>query len=251
MAIVALLLFIFAIHYFFPSFYGSALSPAATALWSAENSSTGWLGDMLGLVRSKHSLVLENQALRREIASRDAGALLLAALQAENSSLKEALGRPDEGRDVLGVVLSRPPATMYDTLVLDVGTEQGVRPGDKVYADGSILIGDVAEAFRGSSKVSLFSTPGRSVPVLVGSSTAAVEAVGRGGGNLEARMPAELSVKVGDVIFLPQLRAHVFGVVEEVQVDSTDSIQTVLFKAPVNMHELRFVEVETRPGSEG
>ncbi len=239
--------FVFLLHIAFPSLFGSILSPLASLAWKSESSFFGGIGRMASLVRSKHSLLVENESLRMEVASRDSRALLLDGLQRENEELKGLLGRRGSGRDVLALVLARPPLSFYDTLVVDAGSSDGIAVGDKVYAEGTVLVGDISEVFGTTARVSLFSTPGRVLPIVFGSSTVQAQATGRGGGNFEARLPVSLEVKEGDTITLPHIRSHVFGIVEEVMVDSTDSLQTVLFKAPVNMHELRFVEVETVP----
>lgn len=244
-AAIAGVAFLFAIHYLFPSFYAGMLTPVASLAWKSESSVVGGLGRLGSLVRSKYSLLLENDSLRSEIASRDAGALLLDGLKRENEELKSLLGRARSGRDVVGLILSRPPLSLYDSLVIDVGAGDGIMEGDKVYAQGSVLVGDVAEVFGSTARVSLFSTPARVVSVLFGSSTVQAQATGKGGGNFEARLPVGVEVEVGDAITFPHLRSHIFGVIESVALDSTGSLQTILFKAPINMHELRFVEVET------
>jgi cell shape-determining protein MreC len=233
-----------AIDFLFPSFYPRILSPIASSAWQAEDATVGLFGRMARLVSSKLSLVREASSLRDEIRSHEADAYMIEVLREENESLKAALGRDAKGREVLAVVLSRPPVSAYDTLVLDVGADDGIALGQRVYVDGSVLIGDIVEATSGSSKASLFSTPGRETPVLIGAKKTSTQAVGRGGGNFFARLPADVVVAVGDVIVAPQLRTNVFGVVEHIEVGATDSIQTIYFRAPFNMHELRYVEVD-------
>lgn len=236
---------VFVVHLIFPRLYAALLSPVASTVWKSESNALKGIARLSSLVRSKYSLLIENESLRREVASRDASALLLDTVKKENAELKDLLGRQHAGRDVLALVLSRPPLTFYDTIIVDVGTSDGIVVGDKVYAQGEVLIGDVSEVFAKTSRVSLFSTPGRVLQVVMGSSTIQAQATGKGGGNFEARLPVDVKISQGDVITFPHIRSHVFGVVEKIIVDSTDSLQTVLFKAPVNMHELRFVEIET------
>ena len=242
--IVFLLVFFFAIEYFFPKAYSSALYPVASLFWKAEDATVGWFVDMGKMVSSKYRLVKENKRLSDEVVARNGSILMLDALRKENEDLKNALGRMSKGNFVLGVILSRPPMSPYDTLVIDIGESDGVKVGNKVYADGDTLIGDVAEVYPSQSKVSLFSTPGRIVPVMVGTSNVETQATGRGGGNFVAKLPVEVGIKEGDTIIMPQLRPHTFGVVERIQVDSSDSLQTILFKAPVNIHQFRYVEVD-------
>jgi cell shape-determining protein MreC len=199
---------------------------------------------MAKIVVSKYSLVKENERLIQEVASRDASALLVDSLKDENETLKATLGRTGNGNDILGVVLSRPPFSVYDTIVIDVGRTDGLQVGNKVYVEGDTLIGDVVEVYDHQAKVSLFSTPGRQMSVLVGKTNISAQATGRGLGNFVIHLPVEVGVQENDIILLPQIRPHTFGVVETVLVDSSDSLQTILFKSPVNINSLRFVEVD-------
>jgi len=235
---------LFAVHYFFPGFYAGILYPVTSIFWKSESGILGFFAHAGKLVLSKYSLVKENQRLSEEVISRDASILLLDSLKEENEHLKTVLGRTAKGNDVLGVILSRPPVSPYDTLVLDVGTADGVRVGNKVYTDGDNLIGDIAEVHANQSKVSLFSNPGRQTQVLIGKTNISAQAIGRGLGNFTVRLPVEVGVQEGDLIMMSQVRPHTFGVVETIMVDSSDSLQTILFKSPTNINSLRFVEVD-------
>ena len=171
---------LFLVHYFFPGAYARVLYPVTTLFWNSESGILGFFAHTAKLVISKSSLIKENEKLNQEIARRDASTLLIETLKEENEKLKATLGRTGKGNDILGVVLSRPPMSPYDTLILDVGRTDGVDVGNNVYVDGDTLIGTVAESYDHQSKVSLFSTPERQVPVLVGKSNISAQAVGRG-----------------------------------------------------------------------
>lgn len=242
---ISIIFFIFfAVHYFFPGFYTRMLYPVATIFWTSESGVIGFFSDMAKIAVSKYSLVKENERLSQEVFSRDASSLLLDSLKEENEHLKNVLHRTTKGNDVLGVVLSRPPVSLYDTLIIDIGENDGVLLGNKVYSEGDILIGDIVEVYPHQSKVALFSMPGRSISVTVGDTGISAQALGRGLGNFSIHIPVEVGIKEGDTILLPQIRPHVFGIVEKILVDSSDSLQTVLFKLPVNMNNIRFVEVD-------
>lgn len=243
-AIAFLVIALFAIHFFFPKAYPALFYPVTSTFWRAESGVIGWAVNKVKLVQAKITLVKENKRLSDEVASRESSMLLLDTLRKENEDLKTALGRSGRGDSVLGVVLSRPPMSPYDTLVVDIGENDGVQVGNKVYTDGDTLIGDVVEAYANQSKVSLFSSPGRIVPVIVGGSNVETQATGRGAGNFVMMLPVEVGIEEGDTITLPQIRAHTFGVVEEIMVDSSDSLQTILFKIPVNIHGFRYVQID-------
>ncbi len=240
------LAFLFSIQFFFPRFYPSIFYPIASLFWTGESSTVGFFVYMGKIVQSKYGLVVENRRLKDEIASRDASMLMIDQLKAENESLKAAMGRTGKESVALAVILSRPPASPYDTLVLDAGENDGVKVGSKVYAEGDALIGDVSEVYANQSKATLYSSPGRVTPVLVGTTTIAAEAMGKGGGNFSVRLPANTKVVKGATIALPHIRSHVFGVVDTILVDSSDSLQTLLFKSPANVSQLQFVEIEKK-----
>src|SRR5581483_8219925 len=100
------------------------------------------------------------------------------------------------------------------------------------------------EVYANQSKVDLYSTPGRTTSVLVGTTTVATEATGKGGGNFTVILPSKTPVSEGAVVTIPLIKTHVFGIVQSVTLDSTGSLQTVLFSSPVNLNQLAFVEVD-------
>ncbi len=244
--IVFAIALIWIVHMFFPSFYGGLLAPLGTALWSTETGFVGFFVRTAKLLVSKNSLIVENEKLKQDIQSRDQFVLLTESLREENEVLKKSLGRDNKSNDILGVVVSRPPVSVYDTLIIDIGSHDDVRVGNNVYTEGETLIGTIAEVYPYQSKVMLFSAPGNTISVIIGESRTIGEARGRGLGNFMIQLPADIHIKEGDTVQISQVRPHVFGVVEKIVVDSSDSLQTILFKSPVNINTLRFVEVDRK-----
>lgn len=192
----------------------------------------------------KQTLIDERVAMEQKLFL--AGSMIAEneVLKAENESLKDLLGRKDTKLNtVLASILVKPPQTPYDSLVLDIGEGHNIKVGDKVMANGNVYIGEVSEVLPSMSKITLYSTPGRKLPVVLGSGSISVEAVGVGGGNFNIFLPREVEVSEGDVIIIPSITANVFGIVEKVNFKDKDSFQTVLFKSPVNISELSFVEI--------
>ena len=218
------------------------LFSVAEPVWKAENFIAN--SHFFEYFRSKQTLIDERVAMEQKLFL--AGDLMAVnqTLQAENDSLKDLLGRKDvKLKTVLAAILVKPPQTPYDMLTVDVGANNNVKVGDKVMANDNVYIGDVTEVFPNSAKVSLYSTPGRKLSVMLGANSASVEAVGMGGGNFSIFLPREVEIKEGDVIVIPSVTTNVFGIVEKVNFKDKDSFQTVLFKSPVNISELKFVEV--------
>lgn len=165
-------------------------------------------------------------------------------LRVENETLKDLLGRKElKAKTVLATVLAKPPRTPYDSLIIDIGENHNLKVGAKVIADANIYLGEVSEVYPTTAKVTLYSSPDFKLPVVLGASSVSVEAVGIGGGNFNIFLPREIEVKEGDVIIIPSITPNIFGIVEKVNFKDKDSFQTVLFKSPVNISELSWVEV--------
>ena len=168
------------------------------------------------------------------------------ALYQENLELKARLGRDARVVRILGTVLLRPPATPYDTLVIDAGSVEGVDVGDLVSSGGTIVIGTVSEVYARAARVVLYSAPGQKYDALLrGSIPLAVE--GQGGGSLQARLPAGTAVSVGDAALLPGIAGGLSARVSRIEQGDGESFVTIYFSLPVDMLGLRFVEVWKQP----
>ena len=165
----------------------------------------------------------------------------------ENLNLKETLGRKNSKTNmVLSAILSKPNQSSYDTLIIDVGIEQGIKEGNTVFALGNIPVGAIAKTYLHSSTVKLFSTSGEKTQAVV-SGNIYLELVGRGGGNFEMIIPADFKLVKGDEVVLPGITPYVLAITETMISDPRDSAVKALLVSPVNIQELKFVQVETSP----
>jgi len=127
--------------------------------------------------------------------------------------------------------------------VIDVGRNNNVKEGDYVIAYGDVVVGYIDLAFPNTSLVKLLSSPGEQTNVILGKEEIAAVAEGIGGGNFTISLPRGVSVGIGDVIITPTIESQVIALVEEIIVNPTDSFQTILFKGPINLLSIRFVQV--------
>ena len=168
------------------------------------------------------------------------------ALYQENLDLKARLNRDARAGRILGAVLLRPPATPYDTLVIDIGSDQGVALGDTVSAGGTIVVGTISEVYARAARVTLYSAPGQKYDALLrGVIPLAIE--GQGGGSLQARLPAGTAVSVGDAALLPGIAGGISARVSRIERGDGESFVTLYFSLPADMLGLRFVEVWKQP----
>jgi rod shape-determining protein MreC len=201
---------------------------------------------------SKNSLISENENLKSQISESQADRANYDSVVAENIKLKEILGRKNEKIPmILAAILSKPNQSVYDTLVVDAGTKQGIKVGDMVFALGDVPIGRVSLVYDNSSKVVLFSNAGEKTQVVISTVTVGqaskdifLEIVGRGGGNFEMVLPRDLVLQKGDQVVLPGIHPYVLAITETTISDPRDPFNKVLLSSPVNIQGLKFVEIE-------
>lgn len=166
-------------------------------------------------------------------------------LQEENIELKEALGRNASSTVIISYILKKPPFSAYDSLVLDVGSDDGVKVGDKVYAIGGVLIGEIIEVSGNKiSRVKLYSSYGEKYEVFIGQSNIQTTAFGRGGGSFEITLPRDAKIYENDIITVPNIKSSVFGIVRKIETLPAKAFSTILFSQPVNIYEQKWVEIK-------
>jgi cell shape-determining protein MreC len=210
------------------------------------------LGNLGAYFSSKRSLYEENEELSQKLQARDAERSDYDILARENESLKKILWRLPENKNlVLAAILGKPNRSPYDTLLIDLGEEAGVTEGNMVYAYGDIPLGRIASVTSDTGKVTLFSSPGEKTEVAVPSSLRDThnggifwEVTGRGGGNFEMILPRDFILNKGDAVVLPGIATKTVAVAETVLSDPRSPWKTALLKSPVNIQEIKFVQVE-------
>ena len=212
------------------------------------------LGNLGSFFSAKSALYLENENLKSELMQNKLRMFDYDSLLAENIGLKEILGRKNPARPsgaggekvsmTLSAILSKPNRSPYDTLIIDAGTKQGLKVNNLVFASGNVPIGRVAEIYANSAKVILFSNSGEKTQVIVGEKNVFMEIVGRGGGNFEMILPKDLILSKGNQVVLPGIVPYVVATVEKMISDPRDPFVKALLVSPVNVQELKFVEVQ-------
>jgi rod shape-determining protein MreC len=218
------------------------ISGISVPVWKAENFTTDFLSMT---VKSKSNLYKQNILLKSKIETLQNDLIQTDVLQKENDSLKILLGRikPEE-KFVLSAILAKPNQTPYDTLIIDRGTDDGLKPDDLVFAGGNILVGSIESVEKKTSKVIMFSTPGNISQVIYGNTGKYFNAQGLGNGTIEVDVSRELEVSIGDMFFYPGLDGILIGVAKKVDFDPRDAFRTVIIKSPINIQEERWVEVK-------
>ena len=200
---------------------------------------------------SKNYLYNQNQKLQAEVSADDARMANYDSVVSDEADLQATFGRKDAKVNMtLAAILAEPNQSLYDTLLIDAGTLQGIKTGDMVFALGDVPIGRVDLVYDNSAKVILFSNPGEKTEGVVESKIATspggnafMALVGRGGGNFEMVLPKDLVLQTGDQVVMPGINPYVLAIAQTIISDPRDPLNKALLTSPVNMEEQKFVEV--------
>jgi rod shape-determining protein MreC len=192
----------------------------------------------------KSVLIQEIKNLKDTLAEQEALVIENEQIKEENEALKKELSYTPAVEQLLGAqVIGKPNQSLFNTLIIDRGSNQGVQLGQLVLAERSLGIGRVVGVSPTTATVELFGAPHFEGDVILAHKGVTVPAKGKGSGNFEIHIPREIAVADGDLLSFPEKPSIVIGVVKSVIFDPRDPFQTVLARLPVNVQELRFVEV--------
>jgi len=236
--VAILIVIIIAIRFLLPSMFMGFFTAIARPFWRMEFSLSS------GQLSSAETLLSANQDLLRKLDEANVKSQSITALIAENEQLKALMGRASTTDLILAAVIQKPPMAPYDELILDAGTNLGFEVGDMVYAADRVPVGKISSVMSNSSRVLLFSSSGQSFNVFIGKSNNPAMAIGKGGGHYSAELPRSVNISEGDIVGVPSLKSNLFGIVDATVADPSQPFQTILFSAPINIYELRWVLVE-------
>ncbi len=192
---------------------------------------------------SKSTLEKEKDALREKVSEYKIQLADHDFLIQENANLKAAAHLQEDTERINATVISKPPFSPFDILVIKSGKAQGIREGDAVMI-GRIYIGVVKEVFEDTSRISLLSAPSNSHEAFVGDEAWPVVLKGKGGGNFETSVPQGSKVVVGDyVITYHNDIPYELGKVSKIIDTEDNTLMTILLTLPINLYSISHVEI--------
>ncbi len=196
-------------------------------------------------IRSRMELLNRIDELEKEIASHQGIDATLSYIMAENTELRNLLHASSSPRIVAGVI-SRPPFTPYDTIIIDRGERDGIVEHAPVYHGEGTAIGYVRAVFAESALITLFSSPGVESTVYLFGPNLFTTAYGEGGGIVRLSIPQGIIIKKGDAVILPSLDTGVLGTIDEIQSIPTEPEQHAYVTLNAPLQSIRLVSVGTR-----
>ncbi len=214
------------------------------------------LRDQAEAPRDIDTLRVENERLRAELNRLLVAQVRLAEAEKENQRLRALLKFAQEhpfdvrGASVVGMVIGRDPSIVVDRLLLDVGEQQGIRPGMPVVTETG-LVGQIIQVYKTTSVVLPITAPESAVNAIVQSSRLTGVVRGQRSGSLVMDyIPLDTPVEVGDLVltsglgsvFPPKL---VIGQVTAVERHDYDVFQRAFIRPTVDFRRLEQVLVLT------
>jgi cell shape-determining protein MreC len=180
---------------------------------------------------------LQNENLTQQ------NALLAAENQALQDKVQSITGLAADGKSVIAGVITRPPVSPYDTLVIAAGSAEGISVGMEAFGGGSIPLGTVSSVLEHFSRITLFSAPGTSVLGWVSSKRTPVILKGEGGGALSASVPRSAGIISGDSVSVSGPGSIPIGTVVQVDIDPSAPSASLRIAPKVNLFAINWVSL--------
>ncbi|MGH2443397.1 MAG: rod shape-determining protein MreC [Chloroflexota bacterium] len=225
---------------------------AAAPFNAAVSGISNWVGDTVTGVLQGPQLRRENETLRKQIGALDRQSIAYAVAMRENQHLKHML-RFEESNTHLDLVSSRvigeDPNNLSPILILNHGSNDGLRAGMTVLDDNGSFVGTITKLTGNAAQVQLMLSPSSSVGAvdLRSGSGGLVEGRYSGGPQLTL-VPTRASLQKGDVLvtsgqFNLFPRNILLGQVSAVQHSNSGLFQSATIQPATNFSDLEFVLV--------
>lgn len=245
-AVFVIFLFLSLFGFLFPIFTRGFFLTVAEPLWSGSSFIVKPFGSIKNYFSLKGSLAKENSKLEEELKALRLRDVDYELLLKENETLKIRLGRNMGFNRTISRVLSKPPRSPYDTLIIDSGLLHNVNVGDMVFSSENILIGRVNEVTSNKSVVQLFSSGSISQESILLRTGASFTLIGSGGANFKIEVPKDTDVLWGDAFAYPGFSSSVMAIVYYIDTSSQGSFKTVYLRIPGNVFQIQWAYVESQ-----
>lgn len=130
-----------------------------------------------------------------------------------------------------------------DFLYLNKGIVDGVEKDDLIIYD-QIVIGKIEEIFPKFSKVVPFSKFSKKTPLRTGEQKSILfEGVGNGAGEINADFPNNLSINIGEGVYLAHNPNYLVGIIDDTYKKEGRNFQKVSIRIPISLNSITDVDI--------
>jgi cell shape-determining protein MreC len=192
----------------------------------------------------RDTLIKENELLSEKLEESKLETTNYETIKRENQKLRENLNLKPEGYSITASVVAKPPQIPLGSLFLDRGRKDGVAVGDLVLAGDRILIGKIAKVTENKATASLNSSVGAITYGFVDRTDEPIEIKGVGGGNMEAKMPIDFDIEIGDQIMVNDSSIFISAIVGAIEKDESLGFKKIFSSLPISVSKIRIVFVK-------
>jgi cell shape-determining protein MreC len=226
-------------------FFGKPVSTVIEPLWQVSQLARGEIEESFLKLQSKKALIKNILHLQEKFLQLGDTISQNEILVQENEELKKQLGLYREASyDASAHVLRRSPQIAYDTLVIDLGSRDGIERGDAVFAGNGVYLGNITEVHTDTSLVTLLSTSSLETNAVFLDAGFEITLTGSGGGSFEGYVPKGADVSSDDILVSVQDSSWYIADVVRVGGDAQDPSKRVIAKNPLNMKYVHTVFVK-------
>jgi cell shape-determining protein MreC len=239
---LGILVLIFGVRFIFPNAFSFVLAP----VWNIGSALSAGVGSSATIFTSE----AQQRAERDELVARaETLSAENAVLAARLSDLTRLLGtRTEPMAGIVAGVVARPPVSPYDVLILDTGTNAGVKVGARVEGAGGVPLGIIAATTNTSARALLYSSPGKVTSAWLGEERLPLEVTGVGSGGFRASVAREVAVKEGDLLYFAGPGAVPSGIVVDASTDPSDTKVRLQIRPYVNPFSVTWVTITNAAG---
>ncbi len=239
--VVVVFLVLMLASFLFPSFLRNSSQLFMRPFWAFKEKTYGTFSFAWDFISFKSSLIKENELLKDEVGRLRLTKIDYDTLFKENEELKAMVAMKKSSMRAIANILSKPPQSPFDTLVLSSGKDAGLEVGNKVYISDSIIIGTVSDVLNETSVARLYSAPGEKSEVVLSRTGQSFVIEGSGGENFTLEVPKDTDILWGDSLVLQGSSDFVLATVYFVDSSSQSSFKTVHMRVPVSLYQVKRV----------
>jgi cell shape-determining protein MreC len=239
--IIFLLILIFVFTFSFSNTARSLTLNTLSPLFSAGDYFYKNLDQIPKFFSDRNKLIEENAGLSSELENLRLNIADYESIKSENQMLREDFKLKPAESFTAASVIAKSPQIPLDSLFLDKGTADGLNSGDLILAGERILIGKIVKVSKNRATAALNSFAGVTTYGYVSRTNEPIEVSGVGGGGIEAKMPIDFDIVVGDKIMTGGSLQFLAAVVGSIEEDKSSGFKNILMSLPVDISKINIV----------
>lgn len=249
-AIIVLLFFLYFIKLLAPieNVIVQVLAPVQVRLYGVTKGISNFFGEFSECQANAD----ENMELKQELIDKSINIAKLKELEEENITLKNLLNFLHEKKfnAITGRVIGRSDTTEYSSIIINLGTDDGVKEGQAVISEEGVMVGKVNEAFSDYSVVLYVTDDHSSVAASVLNNDKTIGIV-EGQYGLSCTMgliPQNEEINENDLVVTSGIEENVpsgliIGEVDKVTNEKGDLFKTASIKLLIDLKKVKIVSV--------